>query len=495
AVMDDRGDNQPQLLPELTGKPAADAQQIAAKLARPGNDKINHQLNKYQVNWQTIKTWQVMTGDTPAGHSVSATAAHDCLCVIAAPAEPMLAHEQLPPTDLICFVTRANPEETSGTDLPEPLGDMLLDLRVEKCTSRAFTVKAGEFIQIIDVEGRECSDFQCFDLAKLEAGIERCLDATTTRTLMASAYPQPGLHAKFYDQDMQAMVQVIRDTCGRHDTFGLACTAKYYDDAGYPGHVNCSDNFNHALAQYSIHPRAGWMAMNFFFNTAIDDTNQMLGDEPWSRPGDYVLLKALKDLVCVSSACPDDIDPANGWNPTDIHVRVYPADYEFTTAVAYRMTADADPHLTKETAFHACTSALTSNFTEYNGYWLANRYNNHGPIDEYWACREGVIVTDLSPLRKYEVLGPDAEKLLQHCVTRDVRKLSPGQVVYTAMCYDNGGMIDDGTVFRMCETNFRWVGGSDYSGLWLREKATELGLNCWVKSSTDQLHNLQVQGP
>ena len=49
-------------------------------------------------------------------------------------------------------------------------------------------------------------------------------------------------------------------------------------------------------------------------------------DEPWSRPGDYVLLRALTDLVCASSACPDDIDPANGWDPTDIHVRVYPAE-------------------------------------------------------------------------------------------------------------------------------------------------------------------------
>ena len=172
------------------------------------------------------------------------------------------------------------------------------------------------------------------------------------------------------------------------------------------------------------------MAMNNFFNTGFDDHNQLLTEEPWSRPGDYVLMRALKDLVCVASACPDDIDPANGWNPTDIHVRVYPGIHEFSTAVAFRMTADAEPQLTKETGFHSRTSKLTSNFVEYNGYWLANRFNNHGPVDEYWACREGVVATDLSPLRKFEVLGPDAEELLQSCVTRDVRRLSPGQVVY-----------------------------------------------------------------
>jgi aminomethyltransferase len=63
------------------------------------------------------------------------------------------------------------------------------------------------------------------------------------------------------------------------------------------------------------------------------------------------------------------------------------------------------------------------------------------------------------------------------------------------MCYANGGMIDDGTVFRLGQNNFRWVGGSDKSGLWLREQAQILGLQAWVRNSTEQLHNLQVQGP
>ncbi len=40
-------------------------------------------------------------------------------------------------------------------------------------------------------------------------------------------------------------------------------------------------------------------------------------------PGDFVMLKALTDLVCVSTACPNEIDQANGWNPTDIQIRVY----------------------------------------------------------------------------------------------------------------------------------------------------------------------------
>jgi aminomethyltransferase len=146
-------------------------------------------------------------------------------------------------------------------------------------------------------------------------------------------------------------------------------------------------------------------------------------------------------MVCVSSACPCDVDPANGWNPTDIHMRIYSGENSFTKAMAYRMTTDAEKQLTKETGFHPRTLEHTRNFTEYAGYWLANSYTKYGAIDEYWACREAAVVIDLSPLRKYEVTGPDAELLMQTCVTRNIRRLSVGQVVYTAMCYENGGMI------------------------------------------------------
>jgi aminomethyltransferase len=102
---------------------------------------------------------------------------------------------------------------------------------------------------------------------------------------------------------------------------------------------------------------------------------------------------------------------------------------------------------------------------------------------------------DLSPLRKFEVLGPDAETLLQLACTRNIRRLAVGQVVYTAMCYETGGMLDDGTVFRLGPNNFRWIGGDEYDGKWLREQAAKRDLKVWVKSSTDQLHNIAVQGP
>jgi aminomethyltransferase len=265
---------------------------------------------------------------------------------------------------------------------------------------------------------------------------------------------------------------------------------------GYPDHVNCTDNFNRALVRYGVAPRSGWPGLNLFYNTGFDAHNQLVGDEPWSRPGDYVLMRAQKDLVCASSSCPDDIDPSNAWVPTDIHVRVYDAERKFSMAVATRVTPDAPAQLTKQTGFHPRTSALTKQFTEYRGYWLPTSYDGYGAIEEYWAARERVVVMDLSPLRKFEVLGPDAEALLQATVTRNIRKLSHGQVVYSALCNETGGMIDDCTVFRLGDNNFRFVGGDDYDGVWLSEQAERLGLDrVWVKPSTDVMHNLAVQGP
>ena len=84
---------------------------------------------------------------------------------------------------------------------------------------------------------------------------------------------------------------------------------------------------------------------------------------------------------------------------------------------------------------------------------------------------------------------------MQWVLTRNMRRLAVGQVVYSAMCYETGGMIDDGTAFRLGADNFRWIGGCDYGGEWMREQAAKLGLNAWVRSSTDQLHNVAVQGP
>jgi aminomethyltransferase len=452
-------------------------------------------LERRGIDLTKARAVTLFGGDSRPGSAAEFTVSRDGMLIVAAPGAAMEAGAQDTATPIRLHIQRARIRPPNETLLPEPLADPLQDIRVKHSTAEAYFVRAGEYIQIIDVAGRQCTDFQCFAARKLDKGVEHPLDVTTTRSLVGQSYPHPGLASKAFDQGMQPLVEVVRDTVGRHDAFGLACSARYYDDQGYPGHVNCTDNFNKQLAPYGIAARKGWMALNFFYNTGIDANNVLYFDEPWTRPGDYVLLRAVTDLVCVSSSCPDDIDPANGWNPTDIHVRTYSDKQSFSRGVAYRMTPDAEAELTRETAFHPRLSALTRNYVPYRGYWLPNRFSNDGPVAEYWACRERAAIMDLSPLRKFEVTGPDAEALLQYALTRNVRKLAVGQVVYTAMCYEHGGMIDDGTLFRLGDNNFRWIGGDDYGGIWLRDLAEKLGLKAWVRSSTDQLHNVAVQGP
>ena len=452
-------------------------------------------LEKRGINLGQATSINLFGREGRAGDSASFTVKRDGFLIVVAPASPMAADSNETATDIELRITRVNPKSKNFETLPDPLADPLHDIRVKAATANAYLVKAGEYIQIIDVSGRQCTDFQAMSARKLDKGLDLALDSTITRTLLGRSYPLPGLPSKAFDRDFEPLVEIVQDTVGRHDAFATACNSRYYDDMGYPGHVNCTDNFNYALKPYGVAPRKGWEAINFFYNTQIDHNNQLYLDEPWTRPGDYVLMRALTDIVCVSSSCPDDIDAANAWEPTDIHVRTYAAKEKFQRAMAYRSSPDADAVLTKETAFHNKFGALTRNFSEYRGYWLPQKFHSEGPIAEYWACREKAVVLDLSPLRKFEVTGPDAEALLQYCLTRDIRKLSTGQVVYTAMCYENGGMIDDGTVFRLGQNNFRVVVGDDYSGQWLREQAEKMGYKAWVRSSTDQLHNIAVQGP
>ena len=455
-----------------------------------------YQLKKRNLDIKNSKSAIVFDKDASWGEKLKFKSKDKCYSIFAAPGPAMLVHEQNPPTDLTIFIKRANiVNDKEHSIIPDPVFDPLNETNIDKQTAISFEVKEGDYIQIICPTGRQCSDFVAFDTAKLEKGVEKGLDWQTTRTFMGNTFPGPGLYSKFYDTDHEPLVEVIRDTVGRHDTFNLACTSKYYEDAGYFGHPNCSDNLTGAMQKYGVQKQKGWHAINLFFNTSAGGQNTVLSDESFARPGDYVIMKALKNLTCGTSACPSDIDPCNSWNPTDIFVRTYDKNKEFTKSFAFRMKTDAEPKLTKNTGFYERTSKLTRNFVDARGYWLPNDYTKHGVINEYTACREKAVVIDLSALRKFEILGPDAEELMNYTLTRNVKKLSIGQVVYSSMCYDNGFMFDDGTLLKMSDHGFRWICGDEYAGEWLKEQAKKKNYKVRIKNSTDQISNISLQGP
>src|ERR1044071_7034620 len=102
------------------------------------------------------------------------------------------------------------------------------------------------------------------------------------------------------------------------------------------------------------------------------------------------------------------------------------------------------------TAVHARTFALAEslNYREWSGYYAVSAYETHHE-HEYNAIRNAAALIDISPLFKYSVSGRDAAQLVDRIVTRDMRKVGVGQVIYTPWCDEQGKVIDDGTVSRL----------------------------------------------
>ena len=196
-----------------------------------------------------------------AGEQARFAIARDGILIVGAPGGIMDAERQDTATEIELRVKRSVVRRNaSDNPLPDPLAEPLQDIRIARSTAKAYAVRAGEYIQVIDVAGRQCTDFQCFSARKLDKGIENALDATVTRTLTSRLYPIPGLPSKAFGRDFEPLIELVRDMVGRHDAFATACNSRYYDDAGYPGHVNCTENFNQALAPYGVARRKGWEA-------------------------------------------------------------------------------------------------------------------------------------------------------------------------------------------------------------------------------------------
>ena len=145
------------------------------------------------------------------------------------------------------------------------------------------------------------------------------------------------------------------------------------------------------------------------------------------------------------------------------------------------------------TAFHPRTFALCEslNYRDWSGYYAVSTYEPHHE-HEYNAIRNAAGLIDISPLFKYLVRGRDAARLVDRVITRDVRKMTGGQVWYTPWCDEAGKVIDDGTVSRLGEQLFRWT-AADPSLRWLRLNAA--GLEVDIEDISESTAALALQGP
>ena len=145
------------------------------------------------------------------------------------------------------------------------------------------------------------------------------------------------------------------------------------------------------------------------------------------------------------------------------------------------------------TPFHERTFALCEslNYREWSGYYTVSAYETHHD-HEYNAIRNASALIDISPLFKYRLTGKDATRLVDRIITRDVRKISVGQVVYTPWCDEHGKVIDDGTVSRLEENVYRWT-AADPSLRWFSQNAA--GLDVSIEDISESVAALALQGP
>jgi aminomethyltransferase len=145
------------------------------------------------------------------------------------------------------------------------------------------------------------------------------------------------------------------------------------------------------------------------------------------------------------------------------------------------------------TPVHERTFALCEslNYREWSGYYTVSAYESHHE-HEYNAIRNASALIDVSPLFKYMITGRDAAKLVDRLITRDVSKMSVGQVYYTPWCDEHGKVIDDGTVSRLADQTFRWT-AADPSLRWFRQNAA--GMEVQIDDVSEEVAALALQGP
>jgi urea carboxylase-associated protein 1 len=178
-------------------------------------------------------------------------------------------------------------------------------------------VKRGQVLRLVDLEGRQAIDFLCYNAADPS---ER-YNAADTMKIGGSIFVGKG--TKLYSDMGNVLFTVIEDTCGRHDTIGGCCSresnrVRY----GVKEGPNCRDNLLRGLSRHGLGKKDIVANLNFFMYVPVGAAGEMAIADGFSKPGDYIELRAEMDVLAVLSNCPQINNPANAFNPTPIQVVV-----------------------------------------------------------------------------------------------------------------------------------------------------------------------------
>jgi len=147
----------------------------------------------------------------------------------------------------------------------------------------------------------------------------------------------------------------------------------------------------------------------------------------------------------------------------------------------------------KKTKFYEIHQKLGAKIVEFAGYLMPILYNSI--IAEHKAVRNSVGVFDVSHMGEVFVTGKNAVDFVQHITVNDASKLEPGRVQYSAMCYENGGIVDDLLVYKISDEQFMLVinaSNIDKDFSWMNEN-NKFGVK--LDNQSDDYSLLAIQGP
>ncbi|MEM6677092.1 MAG: DUF1989 domain-containing protein [Pseudomonadota bacterium] len=200
-----------------------------------------------------------------------------------------------------------------------PRGAILEDTVVPARGGWSGHVPAGGTLRIVDLEGQQAVDFLCFARAPHRDQVERyhapntikipCSVAITTGTVLYSQFARP-------------LMTVIDDSVGGHDTL-FGCCSFDVDRVRY-GATNeecCQRTLEREMARHGLGPEHVVPNLNWFMNVPVGADGSAQIVDSTSRPGDSVTLRAEREVLCVLSNCPEELNAAAGSNgPTPIRV-------------------------------------------------------------------------------------------------------------------------------------------------------------------------------
>ena len=194
---------------------------------------------------------------------------------------------------------------------------ILAEILVPGGYGRAVRAPAGALVTIVDLHGQQAGDF----VAVAQADVTEGLSCVETRRHVLSLYIKTG--DVLISSRGRPMFTVVEDTIGVHDYTVPACDPSRFEvDFGVSGHRNCLENMAESLRRFGVDSLEVPEPFNLFQNSPVIADGRTAVIDPPSRAGDSITLRALMDVVCVLSPCPQDIIPGNGLCPTDMLLRV-----------------------------------------------------------------------------------------------------------------------------------------------------------------------------